>query len=95
LTSLTSRIFVEPAIRRAAIQPGASAALGRGGIIEAANPSGDFFGEERFKACIRAHSHLPADSFADSLLRELAAWSGKKVGMAQEDDLTLIVIDIS
>jgi sigma-B regulation protein RsbU (phosphoserine phosphatase) len=65
------------------------------GIIEAANPSGDFFGEERFKACIRAHSHLPADSFADSLLRELAAWSGKKVGMAQEDDLTLIVIDIS
>lgn len=65
------------------------------GIIETANPSGDLFGEEQFKASIREYSSLPADRFADSLLHDLAAWSGRKAGRAQEDDLTLIVIDIS
>jgi hypothetical protein len=35
-----------------------------------------------------------ADRFADSLLQDLAAWSGKKAGSAQQDDLTLIVNDI-
>jgi sigma-B regulation protein RsbU (phosphoserine phosphatase) len=65
------------------------------GITETANLSGDLFGEERFKAFIKEYSHLPADRFADSLLHDLAAWSGRKAGRAQEDDLTLIVVDIA
>jgi hypothetical protein len=44
---------------------------------------------------IKEYSHLPADRFADSLLHDLAAWSGRKAGRAQEDDLTLIVVDIA
>jgi sigma-B regulation protein RsbU (phosphoserine phosphatase) len=64
------------------------------GIIETAHPSGDLFGEERFKAFIKEYSNLPADRFADSLLHDLAAWSGRKAGRAQEDDVTLIVADI-
>jgi len=64
------------------------------GIVEAPGRSGDLFGAQRFKEFIRANSHLPVDTFADMLLQDLAAWSGKKAGSAQEDDLTLIIMDI-
>jgi serine phosphatase RsbU (regulator of sigma subunit) len=64
------------------------------GIIDATSPSGDFFGEQRFKEFIRNHSHLSGDRFADLLLQELAMWSGRKAGRTQEDDLTLIIVDI-
>ncbi len=64
------------------------------GITEAAGRSGDLFGAQRLKEFIRANSHLPADPFADRMLQDLASWSGKRAGGAQEDDLTLIVLDI-
>jgi len=64
------------------------------GIIEAVGRSGDFFGGQRFKEFIRANNHLSADPFADLLLQDLVAWSGKKAGSAREDDLTLIIVDV-
>jgi sigma-B regulation protein RsbU (phosphoserine phosphatase) len=64
------------------------------GIIDAESPSGDFFGEQSFKEFIRINSHLTGDRFADLLLQDLAVWSGKRVGRTQEDDVTLIVVDI-
>jgi hypothetical protein len=41
----------------------------------------------------QSRGHLHAETLADSLLQELAAWSGRKAGGANEDDLTLMVID--
>lgn len=64
------------------------------GIIEVMNPSGDFFGQERFKTYIKTHSHMPLDHFAESLLYELARWSGNKSDKGYEDDLTLIALEI-
>jgi len=64
------------------------------GLTEATDGTGDFLGTHRFKELIRANCHLPPEAFADQLLGDLAAWSGKKADSAQEDDLTLIVMDI-
>jgi sigma-B regulation protein RsbU (phosphoserine phosphatase) len=64
------------------------------GIIDAASPSGDFFGEQSFKEFIKNHSPLTGDRFADLLLQDLTIWSGRKAGRTQEDDLTLIIVDI-
>ncbi len=64
------------------------------GIIEVMDPSGELFGQERFKAFIKSHSHIPLDHFADSLLYELARWSGNKSDKGYEDDLTLIILEI-
>ena len=64
------------------------------GITEAAGRSGDLFGAQRFKEFIRLNSHLPAEPFADRLLQNLDEWSGKKGGRVQQDDLSLIVMDI-
>ncbi len=76
------------------LAPGDRIFLYTDGIIEVMDPSGDFFGEERFKAFIESHSHIPVDHFADSLLQELARWSRNKSDKGYEDDLTLIVLGI-
>jgi sigma-B regulation protein RsbU (phosphoserine phosphatase) len=66
------------------------------GIPEASNPAGELFGAERFRQFLAAHAHLPPDTFADALLAELSKWSGggQPTRRPQEDDLTLVVIDI-
>jgi phosphoserine phosphatase RsbU/P len=65
------------------------------GITEATNPAGEFFGEDRFKAFIAANPDLTAGRFTDAFLSHLSAWSGKRSGATPEDDLTLLVIDIT
>ncbi len=75
--------------------PGDRIILYTDGILDATNHSGEFFGEQTFKEFVRNHSHLAGDRFADLLLQTIAAWSGRKVGRGQEDDLTLIVVDIA
>ena len=75
--------------------PGDRILLYTDGIIEAANPSGDFFGEERFRISIKTNAHLPPDHFAGSLLQGLAAWTRKRDEDTMEDDLTVVVIEIT
>jgi phosphoserine phosphatase RsbU/P len=75
--------------------PGDRILLYTDGVTEIANPSEELFGGERFKAFVKAHGRLSAEALADSLLQELAAWSGRKGGGVNEDDLTLIVVDIA
>ena len=41
-----------------------------------------------------SRDHLPAENLADSVLEDLAHWSGRASGEGQEDDLTLLVLDI-
>ena len=76
------------------LAPGDRIFLYTDGIIEVMDPSEDFFGIDRFKAFIESHSHIPVDHFVNSLLNELARWSGKKTDKGYEDDLTLIVLEI-
>jgi hypothetical protein len=43
---------------------------------------------------IAAHEDMPADAFADALLRRMAAWSGGGARNSQTDDITLVVVDV-
>ena len=63
------------------------------GILEALNPAGKIFGEERFKEFIQANSALAADPFCDNLLDTIAKWSQKGLNGSLDDDLTLLIID--
>ena len=59
------------------------------GLVDAANPAGDFFDLERVKAEIAAHAGGTVDEVADAVLARTRGWTG---GVAA-DDLTLVVLD--
>ncbi len=63
------------------------------GIVEAASPSREEFGMDRFKGMVEQNHALSADRFADTLLDGVARWSEKVSGASQSDDITLLAID--
>jgi Stage II sporulation protein E (SpoIIE) len=63
------------------------------GLPESTSPRGEEFGLPRCKQFLASHSRLPAAAFGDELLSEIARWSARSSGGAQEDDMTLIVLD--
>ncbi|MGA9570789.1 MAG: SpoIIE family protein phosphatase [Candidatus Acidiferrales bacterium] len=75
------------------VGPGDKAVLYTDGILEASNPLGEMFGEDRFKHWLESN-HLPgAERLADSVLDELSRWSGHPRGEGQQDDITLLSIE--
>ncbi len=65
------------------------------GIPEATSPSGEMFGEERFKACILANRHAPCAKLTDLILREVLQWASVGGEHAQSDDVTIVAIDFA
>jgi sigma-B regulation protein RsbU (phosphoserine phosphatase) len=63
------------------------------GVPEAANPSEEEFGVDRFMSFIENHKHLGADQFVQTFLAELSRWSGQTAEQGQQDDITLLVVD--
>jgi phosphoserine phosphatase RsbU/P len=63
------------------------------GVFEASNTAREEFGKARCKEFLASHRHLPAARFADDLLTSIAAFSGLNSTRAQEDDITLLVLD--
>jgi phosphoserine phosphatase RsbU/P len=63
------------------------------GLFEAANSSQEEFGKARVQQFLRAHGNLPAARLAAEILAEISRWSGHTAGRAQEDDITLLVLD--
>jgi sigma-B regulation protein RsbU (phosphoserine phosphatase) len=63
------------------------------GVFEASNTAREEFGKSRCKQFLESHRHLPAARFADDLLTSIAAFSGLSSSRAQEDDITLLVLD--
>jgi hypothetical protein len=63
------------------------------GVFEATNTAREEFGKSRCKEFLESHWHLPAAHFADDLLNNIAAFSGLNSTRAQEDDITLLVLD--
>ena len=61
------------------------------GLIEARNPRGDEFGEERLTSLLARCSSLPAAEIERHILQAVKDWTG---GAEQEDDLTLIVLKV-
>jgi len=63
------------------------------GLPESTSVRGEEFGLLRCKEFLACHARLPAAALADQLLSEIARWSARSSGHAQEDDMTLIVVD--
>jgi phosphoserine phosphatase RsbU/P len=71
------------------IDPGDILILYTDGIPEARDASGEQYGMERFEELLRAWRTRPAEEIVDSVVREVAEFTGSEMF---EDDVTLIVI---
>jgi sigma-B regulation protein RsbU (phosphoserine phosphatase) len=65
--------------------------LGTDGIWEARNAKGEMFGKKLLLEIIRANAGNPSEIIKQSVLKALSDFSGD---MAQEDDVTIVVIKV-
>ena len=75
------------------VEPGDRYVLYTDGVPEAANPSEEQFGLDRFMGFIENNKHLGADPFVQTFLTELSRWSGQTAEQGQQDDITILVVD--
>jgi len=64
------------------------------GVFEAKNAAQEEYGRVRCREFLLTQSDASATAFADALFEDVARFSGLSGGRAQEDDVTLIVLDI-
>jgi phosphoserine phosphatase RsbU/P len=62
------------------------------GVIEAENAKGDAFGDRKLEQVVRNNHSRPPSELSDQLLAEIREW--QPVSMEQQDDITLVVIDV-
>ena len=75
-----------------AIHPGDRFLLYTDGVIEPENASGDCFGDRKLEQVVRNHQSRPPSELSDQLLSEIRIW--QPALLDQQDDITLIVIDV-
>jgi serine phosphatase RsbU (regulator of sigma subunit) len=63
------------------------------GILEAKNAAREEFGKSRCKRFLETQREIPAARFANTLLDSVAGFCGYNATRAQEDDITLVVLD--
>lgn len=79
-------------VRELQLSPGDRFLLYTDGVTEAENAEGDAFGDRRLETVIRAHPSAASVDLAHRLVAELRAW--QPPSSTQQDDLTLIVVDV-
>ncbi len=62
------------------------------GVTEPENAAGEAFGDRQLEQVVRKHRTQPASELSQQLLSELAKWRTPSVN--QQDDITLIVVDV-
>lgn len=62
------------------------------GVIEPENARGDSFGDKKLEEVVRNNQSRPPSELSDQLLSEISLW--RPASLAQQDDITLIVIDV-
>jgi sigma-B regulation protein RsbU (phosphoserine phosphatase) len=62
------------------------------GAIDAVNPAGEEFGEDRLLTLVKSKSHLPALKARDEIFRGIEEWCGDA---AQPDDITMVVLKVN
>lgn len=62
------------------------------GVIEPENGRGDSFGDKKLEEVVRNNQSRPPSELSDQLLSEIRLW--RPASLAQQDDITLIVIDV-
>ncbi|HYL84624.1 MAG TPA: PP2C family protein-serine/threonine phosphatase [Candidatus Angelobacter sp.] len=63
------------------------------GVIEPENARGDSFGDHELEQVVHKNQSRPPSEFADQLLSEIRLW--QPASLPQQDDITLIVIDVT
>ena len=64
------------------------------GLVEARSRAGEFYGDQRLEALIKAHAGSSPQFSADQIVDSVIKWSGKSGGRSLDDDLTLIIADV-
>jgi sigma-B regulation protein RsbU (phosphoserine phosphatase) len=62
------------------------------GVVEPENAGGDSFGDRKLEEVVRNNQSRPPSEMSDQLLSEIRLW--QSAGLGQQDDITLIVIDV-
>ena len=62
------------------------------GAIDAVNPAGEEFGEERLLSLVKSKAHLPAIKARDEIFLGIEEWCGDA---AQPDDITMVVLKVN
>ena len=62
------------------------------GVIEPENARGELFGDCRLEEVVRNHQSRPPSELSDELLSEIRRW--QPASRPQQDDITLVVIDV-
>jgi phosphoserine phosphatase RsbU/P len=75
------------------IQSGDRFLLYTDGVIEPENARGDPFGEWQLEEVLRRNQSRPPSELSDQLLCEIRLW--QPAALDQQDDITLIVIDVA
>jgi hypothetical protein len=75
------------------VSPGDRCLLYTDGLFEAKNAAQEEFGKARCKEFLELQLRIPAARFANTLLDNIAGFSGYNSSRAQEDDITLLVLD--
>ena len=63
------------------------------GVVEPENAAGESFGDHKLEQVIRQNQSRSPSELSDELLVEIRRW--QPVSVTQQDDITLIVIDIA
>ena len=62
------------------------------GVIETQNAAGEEFGYQQLERVVRDNRLQPASELSRQVLSELQTW--RPAGVDQQDDITLIVVDV-
>ena len=62
------------------------------GVTEPENEAGEAFGDQRLEQVIREHQSRSAAELSEHLVTEVRSWQSASVN--QQDDITLVVIDV-
>jgi len=74
------------------INPGDRFLLYTDGVTEPENASGDSFDDYKLEQVVRNNKSRPQSELVDQLLSEIRQWQPSS--MVQQDDITLIVVDV-
>lgn len=62
------------------------------GALDALNPAGEEFGEERLLKLVKSKAHLPAARARDEIFQGIEEWCGEA---QQPDDITMVVLKVN